>query len=71
MNGELFPIYVLNLVVVLAMLIVTIYRAWIEWKQMKTIREVETLKKIFEMEQDQIKNMTGEEFIDMLRTILR
>jgi len=67
---DLFLIYMLNLAVVSGMFIVTIYRAWIEKQNLKAIRKITTLRAILESEKEQIENMTGEEFIDMLKTVL-
>ncbi|MBU0847338.1 hypothetical protein KKH23_09170 [Patescibacteria group bacterium] len=68
---NLFPIYVLNLAVVIGMFLVTVYRAWIEKKQMKAQQRIEVIETILEREKDMIKDLSGEEFIEMLETILR
>jgi len=67
---SLFDIYVLNLAVVVGMFLVTIYRAWIEKKQMKAKQRIELLNNVLEREKDVIKELSGEEFIDMLKTVL-
>jgi len=67
---DLVPIYILNLIIVVGMFIVTIYRAWIEKQNLQSRRRVEELKMILEKEKEAIKTMTGEDFIDMLKTVL-
>jgi len=67
---SLFPIYLLNLLVVVGMFLVTIYRAWIEKKQMKAQQRIEVIEMVLEREKDMIKDLSGEEFIEMLKTIL-
>lgn len=67
---NLFRIYLLNLVIVIGMFLVTIYRAWIEKKQLKAQQRIEVIKTVLEREKDAIKELSGEEFIDMLKTIL-
>jgi len=70
MDSSLFPIYLLNLLVITGMFLVTIYRAWIEKKQMKAQQRIEVIKTVLEREKEMIKNLSGEEFIEMLKTIL-
>ena len=65
------PLYVLNVVIVVGMFIVTIYRAWIEKQNLRDRKKIEVLKGILEKEADVIKGLSGEEFIDMLKTVLR
>jgi len=67
---DLLSIYILNLLVMVGMFIVTIYRAWIEHKQMKAKQKINMLIEILDREKDQLKTMTGEEFIEMLRTVI-
>lgn len=67
---ELLPIYVLNLLVLIGMFVVTIYRAWIEKQNLEATRKIEQLKLILEKEGDTIRGLSGEEFIDMLKTVL-
>lgn len=64
------PLYILNLVIVAGMFAVTIYRAWIEKQDLKGRKKVEMLKTILEKEADTIKGLSGEDFIEMLRTVL-
>lgn len=70
MDVELLSIYLLNLLVVAGMFIVTIYRAWIERQELKAKQQIEILKEVLEREKSTIRELSGEEFIDMLRTIL-
>lgn len=65
----MFDLYVLNLVIVVGMFIVTIYRAWIERKQLKAQEKLELLKAILRDENEVIKELSGEEFIDMLEAV--
>lgn len=67
---SLFPIYLLNLAIIAGMFLVTIYRAWIEKKQLKAQQKIDVIKAVLEREKDTIKDLSGEEFIEMLRTIL-
>lgn len=67
---SLFDIYVLNLAIVVGMFLVTIYRAWIEKKQLRAKQKIEVIETILEREKDLIKELSGEEFIDMLNVIL-
>ena len=67
---DLFPIYMLNLVVVTCMLITTVYRAWMEKQNLKARQTIVELTMILSKESDLIKEMSGEEFIDMLKVIL-
>jgi len=67
---DLFPIYVLNLIVIICMLITTLYRAWMEKQNLKARRTIEKLNVILIKEAELIKELSGEEFVDMLKTIL-
>lgn len=67
---DLFPIYVLNLIVIICMLITTLYRAWMEKQNLEARRTIEKLNVVLIKEAELIKNLSGEEFIDMLKTIL-
>jgi len=70
MGIDLFSIYILNLLIVVGMFIVTIYRAWIEHKQLKAQERIEIIKTVLETEKATIKELSGEEFIEMIKTIL-
>jgi len=67
---ELLSIYILNLVVVFGMFTVTIYRAWMEKQNLEARRKLEQLRLVLARETDAIKGLSGEEFIEMLKTIL-
>lgn len=67
---SLFSIYVLNLAIVIGMFLVTIYRAWIENKQLKAKQRIDVLKTVLRREEETIRGLSGDEFIDMLKTIL-
>ena len=67
---SLFSIYILNLVIVIGMFLVTIYRAWIENKQLKAKQRIEVMKTVLKRENETIRGLSGEEFIDMLKTLL-
>lgn len=67
---SLFSIYMLNLAIVIGMFLVTIYRAWIENKQLKAKQRIEVLKTVLRREEEMIRGLSGDEFIDMLKTIL-
>jgi len=67
---ELLPIYILNLAVVFSMFVVTVYRAWMEKQNLEARRKIEQLKIVLEREADTIRGLSGEEFIDMLKTVL-
>ena len=64
-------LYILNVFIVVGLFIVTIYRAWIEKQNLRDRKKIEMLKGILEKEADVIKGLSGEEFIDMLKTVLR
>lgn len=64
------PLYILNVVIVVGMFIVTVYRAWIEKQNLEGRKKIEVLRTVLKREKDQIKDMSGEEFIDMLKTVL-
>jgi len=51
------------------MFIVTIYRAWIEHEQLKARKKIEIIKTVLEKEADVIREMSGDEFIDALKTV--
>jgi len=67
---DLFPIYVLNLIVIICMLITTLYRAWMEKQNLEARRTIEKLNAVLIKEAELIKELSGEEFVDMLKTIL-
>lgn len=67
---NILPIYILNLLVMSGMFITTIYRAWVEKQDLKGKQKMEQLKAILEKERDTIRRLSGDEFIDMLETIL-
>jgi len=69
MNDPMFLIYLLNLFIVVGMFIVTIYRAWIEHEQLKARKKIEIIKTILEKEADVIREMSGDEFIDALKSV--
>lgn len=52
------------------MLITTVYRAWMEKQNLEARRKLEQLRLVLAREDDTIKGLSGEEFIDMLKTIL-
>lgn len=65
-----FSLYILNLVIVIGMFLLTIFRVWIEKKQLKAQQTIEVIKAVLEREKETIKELSGEEFIDMLNSIL-
>jgi hypothetical protein len=65
------PLYILNVIIVAGMFAVTIYRAWIEKQNLNGIKKIELLKAVLEKEADTIKDLSGEDFIDMLKTVLK
>lgn len=65
------PLYVLNVIIIVGMFIVTIYRAWIEKQNLRDRKKIEMLKAVLEKEADTIKGLSGEELIDMLKTVLK
>lgn len=65
------PLYILNVIIVAGMFAVTIYRAWIEKQNLKGIKKIEALRIILEREADTIKGLSGEDFIDLLKTVLK
>jgi len=66
----MFDLYLLNLIIVVGIFTVTIYRAWIEKKQLNAQERIKLIKAILETENDTIKELTGEEFIEMLEAIM-
>lgn len=67
---DLLPIYLLNLVIVTCMLITTVYRAWMEKQNLEARRTIEKLTTVLTKEAELIKELSGEEFIEILKTIL-
>lgn len=65
-----FSLYILNLVIVTGMFLLTAFRVWIEKKQLKAQQKIDVIEAVLEREKDTIKDLSGEEFIEMLRTIL-
>jgi len=65
------PLYILNVIIVSGMFAVTIYRAWIEKQNLKGIKKIEMLRAILDKETDTIKDLSGEDFIDLLKTVLK
>jgi len=74
---DLYTIYLLNLLVMIAMFIVLIFRAWIElknfkimWKEMERRRANEVVSKILRAEKDLFTRVEGgQELYDLLRTL--
>ena len=66
----MFDLYLLNLIIVVGMFTVTIYRAWIEKKQLNAQEQINMIRAILEGEKDVIRDLSGEEFIEMLEVIL-
>jgi len=60
----------LNLVIVTGMLITTVYRAWMEKQNLEARQKIMELTMILNKEAELIKEMSGEEFIDMLKVVL-
>lgn len=67
----MFELYLLNLIIVVGMFGVTIYRAWLEKKQLTAQEQIRIIRAILESEKDIIKELSGEEFIEMLEAILK
>jgi len=65
------PLYILNVIIVAGMFAVTIYRAWIEKQDLNGRKKLEILKAILEKEADTIRGLSGEDFIDLLKTVLK
>lgn len=64
------PLYILNIIIVIGMFIVTVYRAWMEKQNLEAKRKIAELEMILKKEPNTIKDLSGEEFIDLLKTIL-
>jgi len=64
------PLYILNVIIVAGMFAVTVYRAWIEKQDLKGRKKIQTLRLVLEKEADMIRGLSGEDFLDMLKTIL-
>lgn len=64
------PLYILNVIIVAGMFSVTIYRAWMEKQNLEARRKISQLKIILEREASTIRDLSGEEFIDMLKIVL-
>jgi len=67
---DVFAIYLMNFIVMLSMLLATLYRAWIEKQNLDARRKLEKLAVVLKQEEKTIQNMTGNDFIEMLRVIL-
>jgi hypothetical protein len=76
---ELFDIYVLNLVVTIAMFLVLIFRAWVEFKQFRTMwkemewrRTCETAREVLKSEKNLFTGVEGgQELYDVLRHLFK
>jgi len=67
---DVLAIYVMNFIVMLSMLLATLYRTWIEKQNLDARRKLEKLTIVLKQEEKTLQNMTGNDFIEMLRVIL-
>ena len=67
---DVLAIYVMNFIVMLSMLLATLYRTWIEKQNLDARRKLEKLAVVLKQEEKTIQNMSGNDFIEMLRVIL-
>ena len=63
---DLFVIYILNLLVVVGMFIVTVYRAYIEYKNLQYIHKIKRLRTVLKLEREALKELSSEELKDFI-----